>query len=110
MRYGNNFDRLKAEALRRINAMSAGDRMSLIAFNENASMLAQASSDKNALKAAIDTLEPSFAGTRYYEAFTLADRALNQMGVRTKGARHCLGFPAQRLESFQPRERDRRPT
>ena len=84
MRYGNNFDRLKAEALKRINAMSAGDRMSLITFNENAAMLSQASSDKNTLKAAIGTLEPSFAGTRYYEAFTLADRALNQMGAAQK--------------------------
>jgi len=78
MRYGNNFDRLKAEAQKRIDSMRASDRMAIIAFNENASLLARPTSDKNALKAVVDSLEPSFAGTRYYEAFTLADRALNE--------------------------------
>src|SRR5881296_1561333 len=80
MRYGNNFDRLKAEAQKRIDSMRAGDRMAIIAFNANASMLSRPTSDKNALKAAVDTLEPSFEGTVYYDAFTLADRALNQFG------------------------------
>src|SRR2546427_1253369 len=78
MRYGNNFDRLKAEAQKRIDSMRASDRMAIIAFNENATLLARPTSDKNALKAIVDTLEPSFSGTRYYEAFTLADRALSE--------------------------------
>src|SRR2546427_674755 len=78
MRYGNNFDRLKAEAQKRIDSMRASDRMAIIAFNENATLLAQPTSDKNALKAIVDTLEPSFSGTRYYEAFTLADRAVSE--------------------------------
>src|SRR5262245_7140380 len=81
MQYGNNFERLKAEARRRIDEMRGGDRMALIAFNESATMLGQPSPDKNILKAAIDTLEPSFAGTRYYEAFTLADRVFSQIGA-----------------------------
>ena len=80
MRYGMNFDRLKTEARRRIDAMSSGDKMAMIAFNESATMLGQPSSDKGTLKAAIDTLEASYAGTRYYEAFTLADRVFSQMG------------------------------
>src|SRR3989454_6406339 len=78
MRYGNNFERLKAEAQRRIDSMRASDGMAIIAFNENATLLARPTSDKNALKAIVDTLEPSFSGTRYYEAFTLADRALSE--------------------------------
>src|SRR5262244_2059090 len=76
MRYGNNFDRLKAEARKRIDAMRSGDRLAIVAFNENASLLSRPTSDKNALKAAVDTLEPSFEGTRFYEAFALADRVL----------------------------------
>src|SRR2546425_8202907 len=78
MRYGNNFDWLKAEAQKRVDSMRASDRMAIIAFNENATLLARPTSDKNALKAIVDTLEPSFSGTRYYEAFTLADRALSE--------------------------------
>src|SRR5262245_10020704 len=80
MRYGTNFDKLKAEARSRIDALGASDRMVLIAFNENATVLAQPTSDKNALKAAVDTLEPSFQATKYYEAFVLADRILGDFG------------------------------
>jgi hypothetical protein len=61
--------------------MAGGDRMAMIAFNESATMLGQPTSDKNALKAAVDALEPSFGGTRFYEAFTLADRVFSQMGL-----------------------------
>jgi hypothetical protein len=36
------------------------------------------------LKAALSTLEPSYGGTRFYEAFSLADRAFSQMGLADK--------------------------
>src|SRR5438128_10175055 len=78
MQYGDNFQKLKAEAQKRIDAMRATDRMAVVAFNENGSLLSRPTSDKNALKAVVDTLEPSGFGTRYYEAFTLADRALSE--------------------------------
>ena len=80
MQYGDNFKKLKAEAQKRIDALRASDRMAIVAFNESASLLSRPTSDKNALKAVVDTLEPSFAGTRYYEAFTLADRVLGEFG------------------------------
>jgi len=60
--------------------MRATDRMAIVSFNENAALLSRPTSDKNALKAVVDTLEPSAFGTRYYEAFTLADRALTEFG------------------------------
>jgi len=80
MRYGDNFAKMKTEARKRIDALRDTDRMAIVAFNNSASMLSRPTSDKNVLKAAVDTLEPSFAGTVYYDAFTLADRALNQFG------------------------------
>src|SRR5436190_2980939 len=80
MQYGDNFQKLKAEAQKRIDAMRATDRMAVVAFNENGSLLSRPTSDKNALKAVVDTLEPSGFGTRYYEAFTLADPALTEFG------------------------------
>jgi hypothetical protein len=78
MRYGTNFDRMKTEADKRINALGANDRMSLVVFNNNAIVLARPTSDKNELKAAVSSIEPSFGGTRYYEAFVAADRVLQQ--------------------------------
>jgi hypothetical protein len=80
MQYGDNFKKLKEEAAKRIDSMRASDRMAIVAFNESASLLLRPTQDKNTLKAAVDTLEPSFSGTRYYEAFTLADRVLAEFG------------------------------
>ncbi len=80
MQYGDNFKKLKAEAQKRIDDLRASDRMAIIAFNDSATLLSRPTSDKNELKAVVDTLEPSFAGTRYYEAFTLADRVLGDFG------------------------------
>ena len=78
MRYGTNFDRLKTEANKRINQLGANDRMSIVVFNNNAIVLARPTSNKNELQAAVASLEPSFGGTRYYEAFVAADRVLQQ--------------------------------
>src|SRR6185295_18703351 len=50
----------------------------LVEFNESAAVLNQPTSDKNALRSLVDTLEPSFAATRFYEAFVVADRLLGQ--------------------------------
>src|SRR5215470_5236541 len=80
MQYGDNFKKMKAEAQKRIDDLRASDRMAIVAFNDNATMLSRPTSDKNALKAVVDTLEPTFAGTRYYEAFTMADRVLADFG------------------------------
>jgi hypothetical protein len=78
MQYGDNFKKLKDEAAKRIAGLRASDRMAIIVFNESASLLMRPTSDKNTLRAAVDTVEPSFAGTRYYEAFTLADRVFGE--------------------------------
>jgi hypothetical protein len=84
MRYGDTFNRLKSEAGKRIDAMGGNDRMALVAFNDSARLLLSPSGDKTALKAALSTLEPSYGGTRFYEAFSLADRAFSQMGLPEK--------------------------
>jgi hypothetical protein len=84
MQYGDNFQKLKTEAQKRIDAMRATDRMEIVAFNENGTLLSRPTADKNALKAVVDALQPSSFGTRYYEAFTLADRALSEFGSDPK--------------------------
>jgi hypothetical protein len=84
MSYGDTFNRMKAEAGKRIDAMGGSDRMALVAFNDSARLLLSPTSDKTALKAALSTLEPSYGGTRFYEAFSLADRAFSQMGLPDK--------------------------
>src|SRR5262245_52806180 len=80
MQYGDNFNRLKAEARKRIDSLRANDRMAIVTFNESATLRSQPTTDKNALRSMLDTLQPSFEATRYYEAFVLADRVLGQFG------------------------------
>src|SRR5262245_41178933 len=84
MRYGDTFSKLKSEASKRIDALAAGDRMALISFNDSATLMTSPTGDKVALKAALSTLEPSYGGTRYYEAFGMADRAFSQMALPQK--------------------------
>src|ERR1051325_2352448 len=55
MRYGDNFNKRRAEARRRIDSLRAGDRMALISFSDSASLITQPTTDKNALRAALDT-------------------------------------------------------
>src|SRR5215472_12965905 len=80
MQYGDNFKKMKAEAQKRIDDLRASDRMAIVAFNDSATLLSRPTSDKNTLKGVVDTLEPSFGGTRYYEAFTLTDNVLGDFG------------------------------
>ncbi|HEX4998544.1 MAG TPA: BatA domain-containing protein [Terriglobia bacterium] len=85
MRYGNHFDRLKEEARKRIDGMGANDRMIIVGFSDAATVLATPNStnsvwrtDKNQLKSMLGTLELSFNGTRYFDAFVTADRYFSQ--------------------------------
>lgn len=84
MRYGSNFATLKTEAIERIDAMAGNDRMAVIAFNTAPAILQQPSSDKGQLRAAVETLEPSYSGTRFFEAFALADRMMTEFGGQEK--------------------------
>ena len=59
---GTNFERMKAEATQRIDAMTANDRMAIIAFNDKATLLTQPSSDKEALKAAVSVARAVICG------------------------------------------------
>ena len=79
MTYGTNFERMQSDADDRIDGMEPGDRMSIIAFNENAAVLTMPTGDPSELKPIVSTLEPTSNATSYYEAFTLADRALGQL-------------------------------
>jgi len=87
MRYGMNFEKLKSEADKRIDALGGSDRMAIVAFNDAPTVLLNPTSDKGKLKAAVSALEPSAAGTRYFEAFSVADRLLGQFG---KQERHLI--------------------
>jgi hypothetical protein len=79
MSYGTNFERMKSEALSRINQLAPGESAALISFSDRAALLGSPTTDPNELRVLVDDLEPSSNRTSYYEAFTLADRVLAQL-------------------------------
>ena len=79
MTYGTTFERMKDEVSGRIDALAPGEPAALVSFSDRASLLGSPSDDPAALKALLDTVEPSSNGTSYYEAFALADRVLAQL-------------------------------
>jgi hypothetical protein len=88
MQYGMNFDRMKSEAIKKIDALSGNDRMVIVSFNDGPpTILTNPTSDKGKLRGLVDSIEPSLAGTKYFEAFAVADRLLNQFG---KQERHLV--------------------
>ena len=79
MTYGTNFERMKSEALSRISSLGPGEPGALISFSDHATLLGNATDDKDELRALVNALEPSNSRTSFYEAFTLADRVLAQL-------------------------------
>ncbi len=79
MTYGTNFERMKDEAINRIDALAPGEPAAIVSFSDRATLLASATDDPVELRALVDALEPTSNRTSYYEAFTLADRVLAQL-------------------------------
>ncbi len=103
MGYGDNFTKLKAEADKRISAMKSTDKMTIVVFNDKASPLGLPTGDQAALHAAVSTIELSNGGTRFYDAFTMADRAFQPDGYAGKADGCGFRFPAQRVEPLESR-------
>ena len=79
MTYGTNFERMKDEAINRIDALAPGEPAAIVSFSDRATLLASATDDPVELRTLVDALEPTSNRTSYYEAFTLADRVLAQL-------------------------------
>ena len=107
MQYGQNFEKMKSEAISRINAMGGSDRMAIVGFNDSATVLANITPDKGRLRAAVDALEPSSFGTRYFDAFSVADRLLSTIRQRGTAFDPHFRLSAHGLEPVEPGERDR---
>ena len=108
MRYGQNFDKMKTEALSADQCAgrqrSDGDR----GFQRQRDRFGEpATDDKGKLRAAVDALEPSSLGTRYFDAFSVADRLLSQFGGAGTEPDHHFRLSAHGLEPVESGERDR---
>ncbi len=79
MTYGTTFERMKDEAISRIDGLAPGEPAALVAFSDRATLLGTPTDDPAELTALVDALAPTANRTSYYEAFALADRVLAQL-------------------------------
>ncbi len=76
MRYGDRWRTAQEAVRKRVAALSGDDRLTLVPFDLRASAVNDPTADPAALRAALDSLSPSDAGTRLAPAVALARRAL----------------------------------
>jgi Aerotolerance regulator N-terminal/von Willebrand factor type A domain len=73
------FDRARAMAAEAVNEAPSGHAVALVAFDETADTIVDATTDRGAVTAAIRALTPGISGTRYAAAIT---RAADVLGPR----------------------------
>ena len=77
MRWQENFDQAKAEALAVVDRLSGGDELGLIAFSGAAEVVRELDTEDGQLRELIESFdEPGFGSTRYYPNLRLADQML----------------------------------
>lgn len=76
MRYGDRWRTAQEAVRKRVAALSGDDRLTLVPFDLRAAAVNEPTADAAALRAALDSLSPSDAGTRLAPAVALARRAL----------------------------------
>ena len=77
MRYGDNFDDAKAEALDVLDRFTGGDEVALVAFSGGAELVRELDADVGSIRELIEDIEePGYGATRYYPNLRLADQLL----------------------------------
>ena len=77
MRYEDNFDRAKQEALDILDGMTSGDEVAVIGFSNAAVVVRELNTDIDSARSLINSLdEPGYGTTRYMPNLRLADQLL----------------------------------
>ena len=77
MRYEDNFEQAKQEALEILDGMTSGDEVALISFSNAAAVVRELSTDIDSVRSLINSLdEPGYGTTRYMPNLRLADQLL----------------------------------
>ncbi len=78
MGHGNRWERAKSEARSVVSSLGEGDRATLVVFDSDAGVVAEATSDPLALERAIDAATVGSQVTRYGGALKLAQQLLEE--------------------------------
>jgi hypothetical protein len=78
MGYGDHFARAQDEARRIVDGIGSGDQATLVLFGDRVVEAVRATSDRTALRAAIDTAEVTAQATRYGQPLRFAQSVLSR--------------------------------
>lgn len=84
MRYGQRWGAAQDAVRARIASLGRGDRLTLVPFDLRATAVNEPGADATALRAALDSVRPTDAGTRLAPAVALARRALGSARLPRK--------------------------
>ena len=86
MRYEDNFDRAKQEALDILSGMTASDEVAFIGFSNSATVVRELGTDIDAIRSLINSFdEPDYGRTRYMPNLRLADQLLETSRYENRG-------------------------
>ncbi len=77
MRYGNLFDTARQRARTVVDEMQGNDQAAIVSFGQGYEVVSRLTSDKQALRSAIDGLKPGYSRTDYGQALRGAERILD---------------------------------
>src|SRR5918997_4046660 len=72
MAYGDRWTRARAAARRAVDGLRAGDRASIVVFDETPEALTEPTADRGRLQSAVGNASPGSGGTRYAPALRMA--------------------------------------
>lgn len=100
MRFGDRFERAKAEALDVLDGLNAGDDAAVLTFADGTLTVRELSSDIDGLRAFINSLdEPGYDRVRFYPTLQLADDMLNESQHEQRQIVMISDFKASGLQS-----------
>jgi hypothetical protein len=102
MRYGENFDRAKREALDLLDQMSQGDEVALIGFSDVARIVRELNIDVDSVRTAINGIsEAGFGATRYMPNLRLADQMLEESRYENRAVYLISDFQEAGAQSLE---------
>ncbi|HWV56501.1 MAG TPA: VWA domain-containing protein [Longimicrobiales bacterium] len=84
MGYDNAFERARTEALAVVNDLDPDDRATLVLFDNRAEAVVRSTTERGRLRAILDTVSVSAAGTAYTPALRLAQSVLDPSELRRR--------------------------
>ena len=102
MRYGDNFERAKEEALVLLDRMSQGDEVALVGFSESAQIVSELNVDLDSVRSGLNGIaEAGFGVTRYIPNLQLADQILEESRYENRAIYLVSDFQEADLDSFE---------